>query len=74
MNTCPHYNKVGDNYGWTCNDCGKIVAGFGYGGWFGRNLTGFETPQECIHNFVPMGDDGDEVCIYCETWRKTETQ
>ena len=63
---CDHNNRVGDNYGESCMDCGKQLCGFGYGGWFGVNLTG---ANECIHQWLPVGEDGDEVCTYCEGWR-----
>lgn len=62
--TCSHSRRVGDNYGESCQSCGAQLSGFGYGGWFGRNLTGTTT---CIHLFAPMGED--EVCIYCEEWK-----
>jgi hypothetical protein len=66
MNTCPHNSIFGDNYGMSCADCGEKIAGFGYGGWFGRNLNGNES---CIHQWLPV-DDTEEVCTYCEGWRK----
>ena len=73
-NTCKHLSRIGDNYGESCADCGTQLSGFGYGGWFGRNMTGRET---CIHLWSPMGEvytEGvnttqHEVCIYCEEWR-----
>jgi len=65
---CQHNNKIGDNYGITCQDCGKQIEGYGYGGWFNSNLTG---PRDCIHRYLPVGDD-EEVCQYCESWRMKE--
>lgn len=68
MNTCQHKNRMGDNYGETCLDCGERVKGYGYGGWFGQYLV----PVECIHLFMPAGDDGAkfEICLYCEITRE----
>ena len=67
MNTCKHYRKVGDNYGVSCSDCHEQLSGFGYGGWFGKNIP---ESVKCIHHWMPM-DDG-EVCLYCEQWRKPD--
>lgn len=63
INLCNHRNRIGDNYGESCYDCGKQLSGYGYGGWFGRNLT----KQTCIHLWSPCGNM--EVCIYCESMR-----
>lgn len=68
MNTCNHTNRVGDNYGESCMDCGKKLSGYGYGGWFGSSLSGNE---ECIHLWTPVGV-GEEICIYCEAWKEKE--
>jgi hypothetical protein len=46
MKLCDHTRRIGDNYGVSCQDCGLALEGFGYGGWFGSNLTGRE---HCIH-------------------------
>lgn len=69
MNTCPHKSVVGDNYGTSCRDCGIQLTGFGYGGFFGRNLIGNE---KCIHVWSPMGEGGEEVCIHCEAFKQDE--
>lgn len=66
---CKHLSRVGDNYGESCAGCGKQTRGYGYGGWFGRNITGNET---CIHLWSPMGESGAEVCVYCEAWKVDE--
>lgn len=65
---CNHKNKIGDNYGESCYDCGKQLSGYGYGGWFGRNIT----KQTCIHLWTPLGDNGAkfEICMYCEMERE----
>lgn len=64
MNECKHLSRVGDNYGESCADCGKQLSGYGYGGWFGRELR---ENVSCIHVFSLMGESGAEICIYCET-------
>ena len=64
MNNCQHLNRIGDNYGESCSDCGKQLSGYGWGGWFGRNLT---EDRHCIHLFAPLGEKGSaEWCIYCQ--------
>lgn len=65
-NECNHASIIGDNYGSSCRLCGKQLTGFGYGGFFGRNLTGKET---CIHTWSPMGEGGEKVCVHCEMLR-----
>lgn len=71
MNDCKHLRIVGDNYGETCLDCGKQIKGYGYGGWFGRNIT---TPRECIHLWLDCGDDTFQVCPFCEETRYKEQE
>jgi hypothetical protein len=65
--SCDHHGAiVSDNYGSTCAVCGKQLEGYGYGGWFGRNLDGTE---RCIHRYVPSfgGDEtSPKVCQFCE--------
>lgn len=63
MKHCKHLNRVGDNYGESCRDCGAQLSGYGWGGWFGRNLTEERT---CIHLWSPVGDG--KICIYCQAW------
>lgn len=58
---CNHNRIIGDNYGETCQDCGQILSGYGYGGWFGKNLIDV---KECKHKFLPY--DNQEICIYCQ--------
>lgn len=67
-NTCTHSRRIGDNYGESCADCGKQLSGYGWGGWFGMNLTGTE---QCLHLWSSVSDT-DQVCIYCEKWQKVE--
>lgn len=55
---CQHNNKIGDNYGMSCQDCGERLEGYGYWGH----------ERSCRHRFLPVGDT-EEVCIYCEAWR-----
>ena len=55
---CQHNNKIGDNYGMSCQDCGERIEGYGY--WAHKT--------DCLHRFLPVGDT-EEVCIYCEAWR-----
>ena len=69
MNDCKHLSRVGDNYGESCADCGKQMSGYGFGGWFGINITGKE---KCIHLWAPMGEGGAKVCIYCEAFAEDE--
>ncbi len=64
-NKCRHLREVGDNYGVSCLDCGERLSGYGYGGFFGANLT---PEKECIHEFLETGD-GWKVCIYCQCVR-----
>lgn len=58
---CLHPNKIGDNYGESCQDCKKPLAGYGYGGWFGSEL---KPVRKCKHRFVEV--DGRKTCMYCE--------
>lgn len=60
--TCSHDSQIGDNYGLSCEDCGEVLAGYGYGGWFGNNI---KPGIKCKHKFVDCGD-GYKVCLYCE--------
>ena len=67
---CKHTNRAGDNYGESCTACGKVIKGYGYGGWFGINLA---PPKECIHQWLPVGDPPTEyVCPYCEGWKDSQ--
>lgn len=60
--TCSHNRTESDNYGESCYDCGKPLRGFGYGGWFGTNLS---IESQCIHEWFRIGD-GYRQCMYCE--------
>ena len=65
--TCLHLRTEGDNNGESCYDCGKQLRGYGYGGWFGSNLTGTEI---CIHQWQSASPDSEEqVCTFCESFR-----
>lgn len=60
---CPHCCSNGDNYGESCRHCGIQLAGYGYGGWFGSNLTGTE---KCLHAFTDWGEG--QICRFCERY------
>ena len=57
MKSCGHHNIIGDNYGTTCQDCGKVLSGYGY--WA-------EGSRECMHQFLPLDED-ILICSYCGT-------
>ncbi len=65
---CDHKKRIGDNYGLTCQDCGEQLEGYGYGGWFGRNITG---NRKCIHVWGKISAE-EEQCLYCEEIRERE--
>ncbi len=60
---CPHNRIMGDNYGKTCMDCGKVLAG--YGCW----CEGIKDSDGCIHEWVFDPEVKTEYCIYCEEVR-----
>lgn len=60
---CTHPMIQGDNYGETCMVCGEVLSGYGF--WA-------EGSRECHHKFLPSGEEGYEVCIYCEMERKID--
>jgi hypothetical protein len=66
---CQHLRTIGDNYGVTCQDCGEILAGFGFGGWFGERL---QPEQACVHRFYVH--DGIGICVFCETIERTTNE
>jgi hypothetical protein len=66
MQICEHTKRIGDNYGVSCQDCGIVLEGFGYGGWLGSNLTGRE---RCLHAWWKVSA-GEEECLYCHTRRE----
>jgi hypothetical protein len=37
---CPHHKTISDTYGVSCQACGGVLEGYGYGGWFGSTVTG----------------------------------
>ena len=61
MNMCQHLKRIGDNYGVSCQTCGKQLEGYGYGGFFGSSLKGNE---RCIHKWSEQYA-GMEECDYC---------
>ncbi len=69
MNNCQHLRRIGDNYGITCQTCGAVLEGYGYGGFtFSDNLTGNE---QCIHVWVKISAEQEE-CTYCHVMRERE--
>jgi hypothetical protein len=66
MELCEHTKRVGDNYGVSCQDCGIVLEGFGYGGWLGSNPTGRE---QCFHVWWKVSA-GEEECPYCHATRE----
>lgn len=67
IENCPHCCRNGDNYGESCRHCGKQLAGYGNGGWFGSNLTGTE---KCLHDWTDSGDG--QICRFCERYEPFE--
>ena len=65
MSKCQHRKRIGDNYGVTCQDCGAVLEGYGYGGFFGNNLRGNE---QCIHVWMKISTEQQE-CAYCYVMR-----
>jgi hypothetical protein len=68
MNKCQHLSRQGDNYGITCQTCGAVLEGYGYGGFFGSNLKGNE---QCIHVWFKISAEQEE-CLYCHIMRERE--
>ncbi len=50
MSQCSHNHRIGDNYGVTCQDCGEVLAGYGYWG---------EGVIELIIQDPPFAEEGD---------------
>lgn len=57
---CDHLRLIGDNYGMTCQDCGKIIEGYGF---WGQSHT-------CVHRWVEY--EGGKECIYCGAWMSAD--
>lgn len=57
---CQHNHTLGDNYGVTCQDCGKVLEGYGYYG---------ERHIICEHRWW-KDDNGLWHCYYCEAERR----
>ena len=52
---CKHSNRIGDNYGLTCLDCGEVLEGYGY----------FGSVSRCVrHLWFAEGEYF--ICFYCE--------
>ncbi len=68
MSTCQHFKRQGDNYGITCQTCGAVLEGYGYGGFFGSNLKGNE---QCLHVWLKISAEQEE-CLYCHSARERE--
>ncbi len=68
MNNCQHFRRQGDNYGISCQSCGAVLEGYGYGGFFGSNLKGNE---ECLHVWLKTNAEQEE-CTYCHVLRERE--
>lgn len=66
MSACQHHKQIGDNYGITCQGCGAVLEGYGYGGFFGSNLKGHE---HCIHVWAKISVEQEE-CLYCHRVRE----
>jgi hypothetical protein len=66
---CDHKKLLGDNYGVSCQSCGQVMEGYGYGGWFGSNLNGNE---RCMHGAWYPISNTEEECMYCQDIRKIE--
>jgi hypothetical protein len=64
---CDHNKRIGENYGISCQECQAVLEGYGFGGWFGSNLTGHE---KCIHGAWYTISDNVEECLYCHRTRK----
>lgn len=53
---CLHRNRIGDNYGSSCMDCGAQMTGYGY----------YDEYKTCFHLFTRSDDGTYQVCIFCE--------
>jgi hypothetical protein len=63
---CDHNKRIGDNYGVSCQACGEILEGYGYGGWFDLGS------KKCIHGAWYPINAIDEECMYCHSVRTRE--
>ena len=68
---CDHTKRIGDNYGVSCQECQAVLEGYGYGGFFGSNLTGHE---KCVHGTWYTISDAEEECLYCHRTRERAQQ
>jgi hypothetical protein len=66
MQLCEHTKRIGDNYGVSCQDCGTVLEGFGYGGFLGSLLKG---QRKCVHMWGKISAE-EEQCRYCEVIRE----
>lgn len=53
---CTHSRTIGDNYGFTCCDCGQQLQGYGHQAQF----------NTCIHDWYGTKDMKYCICTYCE--------
>ena len=63
---CDHSQQLGDNYGISCQRCGAVLEGYGYGGFLGN--TGDE---QCVHQAWYRISGNEEECVYCHSLRPT---
>jgi hypothetical protein len=64
---CLHPRKEVDCWGATCQQCGKVLAGFGSFSPF----SGWSLATACIHEYLPSDEpdrDGQhwKTCVFCE--------
>ena len=63
---CDHSKQIGDTYGISCQRCGAVLEGFGYGRFVGENLA---SEPVCIHQAWFRLGDLEEECLYCHEVR-----
>jgi hypothetical protein len=68
---CDHKKQIGDHYGISCQDCGYVLKGYGYGGFFRSNLKGNEA---CMHESRYKSNDIEEECMYCHAIRERKNK
>jgi hypothetical protein len=68
---CEHKTQIGDNYGISCQDCGRVLEGYGYGGWLGGNL---KRQERCMHGAWYNINDVEEECTYCHEIRERKNK
>ena len=68
---CDHSKQIGDTYGISCQRCGAVLEGYGYGGFCGKTLSGAE---KCLHQAWYPVNEREEECIYCHEHRSQSTK